>query len=84
MIVALHISYDRAADYAMFYFAALDRFPEGETVIATPDEWSIRDAHVAVTFSKSGQLLAIEVGGASRVLHAELLEQIANEYEQHG
>lgn len=62
-----HISYDRATDYATVYFASGDRFPEEETVVAMPDEWIIPNAHVAVMFSRTGQLLAIEVGGASRV-----------------
>lgn len=74
----LQISYDRVADYAMVYFASEDKFPEDETVVAQPDEWSIRNAHIAVMFSKTGQLLAIEVGGASRVFYPEMLQRSAD------
>ena len=72
----LSIRYDPTSDYATIYFAAEARFPEYESTVATPDEWSIRNAHVVVMFSSTGQLLAMEIGGASRVLYPELLERL--------
>ena len=74
----LRISYDRTTDYAMVYFASDDKFSEVETVMAQPDEWNILNAHIAVMFSKTGQLLAIEVGGASRVFYPEMLQESAD------